>query len=303
MRKDLHIGDYDNYIDRFVSNCTELRLLAKGDGAEVMLQKIRANETVFIEPSDLSETMEFFYILEGEIEIDKDDDKSFLQKGDYFYTHYLDGTVQFNTICDVSLLYVSTQPLFGYINATMRDLTDLAKKVEEKDHYTHSHIQRVKSYGVKIGNSLNLSKEKIENIVFGSLIHDIGKIHVPDEILNKPGRLTDEEFECIKKHPADGANLVKETYYEKLGDIILQHHERLDGSGYPNGLIGNEIMIEARIIAVADTYDAMTTDRPYRDGLSPREAVDELRRLRDIHYDAKIVDIFIDILRKEGVIE
>ncbi len=303
MSKCLHIGNSNEYIEKFVKKSTELRLLAKGDGAEVMFQKIRANETVFIEPSDISETMEFFYILKGEIEMDIDDGKSFLHKGDYFYTHYLNETVQFTTKSELELLYVSTQPLFSHMSATMRELQELAKKVEEKDSYTHSHIQRVKDYGIKIGNRLNLSKEKNENIIFASIFHDIGKIYVPDEILNKPGRLTDEEYDCIKKHPSDGADLVEKTYYEKLGKIIIQHHERLDGSGYPNGLTGDEIMIEAKIIAVSDTYDAMTTDRPYRKGFSEQEAVDELKRLKGIHYDEKIVDAFVDILREEGVIE
>lgn len=302
MGNGLYICNHDKYIENFVQNSAELRLLAKGDGTEVMIQKIRANETVFIDPSDISETMEFFYILDGELELDKNNIKSSIKGGDYFYVHDLKETIQFNTISDVTLLYFSTQPLFLYLSATTRELTELAKKVEKKDMYTHGHNRRVKDYGVKIGNKLNLSKEKIENLGFASLFHDLGKIHVPDEVLNKPGRLTDEEFDYIKKHPSDGANLVKKTYYQNIGKIIEQHHERLDGSGYPNGIKGNEILIQAKIIAVADTYDAMTTDRPYRKGLSPQIAVDELRRLRGIYYDEKVVDIFIDILKEEGVI-
>lgn len=302
MVNGLHIGNDNNYIDKFVQNSGELRLLGKGDGSEVMLQKIKSNEMVYIEPGETSELLEFFYILEGELEIDKNNHKTILKKGNYFYVHHLNETVQFKTVNDITLLYFSTQPLFHYLSETIRDLTELAKKVEKKDRYTHGHIQRVEDYAIKIGNKLNLSKEKIEDIAFASLFHDLGKIHVPDEILNKPGRLTDEEFNYIKKHPSDGVDLVKKTYYKNIAKIIEQHHERLDGSGYPNGLKDDEILIEAKIIAISDAYDAMTTDRPYRKSMSPQIAIEELKRFSTIHYDEKLVDIFIDILKEEGVL-
>lgn len=302
MDKGFYIARNGDYIDKFVQNSGQLSLLAKGDGTEIMLQKIKEKEIVFIEPSDIGETMEFFYILEGEIEVYNNEDKLKLRNGDHFYVHHLKDTVQFTTCSEVTLLYFSTQPLFHYLSETIKDLTELAEKVEKKDMYTHSHIQRVKDYSVKIGNRLNLSFEKIENIAFASLFHDLGKINVPDEILNKPGELTQEEFECIKKHPIDGAELVEKTYYKSIGKIIEQHHERIDGNGYPNGLKGHEILIEAKIISVADSYDAMTTDRPYRKGLSPQEAVEELKRLRNLHYDKVIVDKFIEILEEEGIL-
>lgn len=302
MDKGLHLGLKSHYLDRVVQKSADLSLLGKGDGAEVMLQRIDSNQTVFIEPSDISDTMEFFYLLEGELEIDNSGNKSYLVTGDYFYTHHLIETIQFKTLTDVTLLYFSTRPLFHYLSTTIRDLTELAEKVGKKDRYTHSHNQRVKDYAVKIGNKLNLSKEKIEDIVFASLFHDLGKINVPDEILNKPGRLTAEEFEYIKKHPSDGADLVKATYYENIAEIIEQHHERLNGSGYPKGLKGDQILIEAKIIAVSDAYDAMTTDRPYRKGMSPKDAVDELIKLKGIHYDEMVVDAFIDVLIEEGIL-
>jgi len=302
MDKEIHIGNHDKFLDKFVQNSGELSLLGKGDGAEVMLQKIRANENVFIEPGTPSEIMEFFYILEGELELEKNCKKAVLKSGDYFYSHYLKETVQFNTITDVTLLYFSTQPVFHYISRAIKDLLILAEKVDIKDRYTHDHIQRVKDYAVKIGNKINLSKEKIENLGFAALFHDLGKIYVPDEILNKPGKLTKDEFDIIKKHPLDGAGLVKDTYFEGIEEIIRQHHERMDGSGYPYGLKGSDILIEAKIIAVCDTYDAMTTDRVYRKAFSPQAAVKEISSLKGTHYDEKVVDTLIDILREEGVI-
>ncbi len=303
MYKELHIGDEEKFIDKFVQNSGELILLGKGDGSEVMIQKIRAGETVFIEPSTRKETMEFFYILEGEIEVEKDNIKTLLKSGNHFYVHHLKETIQFNTLTDLKLIYFSTQSQFQYISKIIRELVELSKKVEEKDMYTHGHTKRVKDYAIKIGSNLNLSKEKIENLGFAALFHDLGKINVPDGILNKPGRLTPEEFDFIKKHPVDGAKLVKKTYYENIDKIIEQHHERIDGSGYPYGIKGDKILIEAKIIAISDTYDAMTSDRPYRKGLSSQIAVDELKRLKGIHYDENLVDIFIDILKDEKVID
>lgn len=298
----IHIGKNGNYLERFVQNTAELRLLGKGDGCEVMLQKINANETVFIEPGDHVELMEFFYILEGKLELECGDSKTILKGGDHFYSHLLNEHVQFLTITDVTLLYFSTQPVFFFLSSTIRELVHLANTVEEKDVYTHGHIQRVKDYGLKIGNKMRLSKEKIENIGFAALFHDMGKVNIPDEVLNKPGRLTEEEFDLVKKHSTWGAELVSKTYFESLSKIIRQHHERLDGSGYPEGLKDEEILIEAKIIAVADAFDAMTSDRAYRKGISPLAAINELIGLKDVHYDSDVVDALLEVLEEENVI-
>ena len=302
MQDNLYIGKKNTFKEKFTQNSAKLSLIGKGDGAEVMIQEINANETVFIEPGEYSEVMEFFYVLDGKLEIDKNKSKLFLDKDDYFYVHHLNEHVQFRTITDVKLLYLSTQPIFHYLSATIKELTKLANNVEEKDVYTHGHNSRVKDYGLKIGNKLRLSKEKIENIGFGALFHDIGKINVPDEILNKIGKLTFEEYEVMKKHPDWGAEIVANTYFEKLSVIIRQHHERNDGSGYPDKLKQEDICIEAKVIAIADSYDAMTSDRPYRNALSPAIAVEELISLKGIQYDGKAVDAFIEVLKDDGVL-
>lgn len=302
MKNGFYIGIENQHIEKFVQSSGELSLLGKGDGAEVMLQKIKAGNEVIIEPGESSELMEFFYILEGELELEKDNTRTRLKRGDYFYSHHLQQAIQFHTVSDATLMYFSTQPLFHYLSSTIKELNELAQKVHEKDIYTHGHNKRVMDYAIKIGNKLNLSKEKIENIGFAALFHDLGKIHVPDEVLNKPGRLTEEEFEFIKKHPLDGLELVKKTYYENIAEIINQHHERLDGSGYPKGLKGDAILLEAKIIAVSDTYDAMTSDRAYRKGMPAQVAVDELIRLKGIHYDEMVVDAFIQVIKEDKVI-
>lgn len=298
----LNIRKKNTFKEKVIQKAAKLSLLGKGDGAEVMIQEIDADKTVFIEPGEYSDVMEFFYILDGKLEIHENKSIKALDKDDYFYVHHLDEHVQIHTITDVKLLYFSTQPVFHYLSSTIKELLELAKIVEEKDINTHGHIQRVKDYALKIGNKMRLSKEKIEDIGFAALFHDIGKINVPDEILNKTGILTDEEFEIMKKHSLWGAEIVSKTYFERLSEIIRQHHERIDGSGYPDKIKGDKLSIEAKVIAVADSYDAMTSDRPYRKALSLSIAVDELISLKGIKYDENVVDALIEVLKDDGLL-
>ncbi len=300
---ELYIGKKDTCIEKFIQSSAELSLLGKGDGAEVMIQKIKQDTTFFIEPGDESDVLEFFFILDGVIELEKKKEKIRLTSGDYIYAHHLKDHVQLYTVTDTKLLYFSSQPVFHYLSNSIKELVKIANDVELKDTYTHGHIQRVGDYALKIAKKMNLSNEQIENIGFASLFHDVGKINVPDEILKKTDRLTFEEFEVIKNHSSWGAEIVSTTYYEKLSDIIKQHHERLDGSGYPDKLKDDEILLEAKIIAVADSYDAMTSDRSYRKAFTPKFAIEELLSLVDAHYDKKVVEILYDILKEEGELE
>lgn len=302
MQEGLYLKQRTSYIEKYEKESAEIRLLAKGDGTEVMLQRIKSGEVFFVNPGEASELLEFFFILEGQVLYEGDREEVVLGPEDYFYVHHLKNTVQFKAVSDVLLLYISSRPVFYQISRSIRELSEIAKKCYIKDAYTHDHGDRVKHYAVKIANRLNLSKERIENIAFASLFHDIGKIKIPDEVLKKPGALDDDEFKLIKKHPLDGREMVRETYYEGIGDIINQHHERLDGSGYPNGLKDGEIMLEAKIIAVADAFDAMTTDRPYRKALTPQEALQELKKFAGKYYDKKVVESLEHVLVDENII-
>lgn len=180
MQNGLYIGKKNTFKEKVIQSSAKLSPLGKGDGAEVMIQEIDADKTVFIEPGKCSDVMEFFYVLDGKLEIDNNKSKTIVNKDDYFYVHHLMEHLQFQTITDVKLLYFSTQPVFHYLSSTIKDLLELANIVEEKDIYTRGHISRVKDYALKIANNMRLSKEKIENIGFAALFHDIGKINVPD---------------------------------------------------------------------------------------------------------------------------
>lgn len=147
-------------------------------------------------------------------------------------------------------------------------IKSLAAAIEGKDHYTCGHVDRVAGYSVAIGRRMQLHPDDLQTLQIGGIVHDIGKIGIPDPILNKPGRLTDEEFEIIKRHPLIGHSILKPLRsFASVLPIVRWHHERPNGEGYPDGLSGAELPILPRIVAVADCFDALSSDRPYRKGL------------------------------------
>lgn len=151
----------------------------------------------------------------------------------------------------------------------------VANSVEAKDKLTKGHISRVAYYAEKIGQHFNMTEKELEILKKGAILHDIGKIGTPDGILNKPGPLSDEEFEIMKKHPADGWNILKSMKsFAHIAKMVRHHHEKLDGSGYPDGLKAVDIDIYTRIVAIVDIYDALTAKRPYREALSREQALE-----------------------------
>lgn len=294
------IGKKGTAIEKVSLETFDIGLLARGDGVECMIQTISKDNLFYVYPSDTPNVMEFFYILQGEMICDMNGEKVKLGPGDYYSAVNLEEPVHFSTITEVKYLWVITEPTFYQLSENITHLMEIVDEVEKKDRYTYKHSERVSEYAVKIAKKLMLPKDKLENLYIASILHDIGKINIPTEILNKPGKLTDEEFAIVKKHPADGAEMVKDLYYKDIATIIAQHHERLNGRGYPKGLKEEEILLEARIIAVSDTFDAMTEDRAYRKAYAVQDAVDELNRLVETHYDRRVVEAFMEVLEEEG---
>jgi len=180
----------------------------------------------------------------------------------------------------------------------------LAETIEKRDPYTGGHTRRVLQYSYTIGQAVGLSKKELENLKLAAILHDVGKIGVSDNILLKNNKLNPEEVELMHLHPKYGAEIL--SHVKQLKDIIpsvRSHHERIDGSGYPDKLKDKDIPALAKIIAVADAFDAMTTDRPYRKALSSREAFEELRRHAGIQFDRDIVHIFIDCISDKEAAE
>ncbi|QWU16060.1 HD domain-containing protein [Paenibacillus sophorae] len=301
--KGLNLGSEGHSIAQEHEGSSNYFLLAKGDGSEVILQTIQQDKLFYVYPGEEADTMEFFYILEGQCSYKGDNENIVLGQGDYFYTHYLQEAVYFSTLTELKLLWHTTKPAFHLISHRIRKLENIIKRVEEKDNYTFKHSGRVQKYCLMIARMIKIPKDNLEDLYFAAAFHDIGKIHTPEEILNKTGRLTEEEFEIVKRHCYDGYVMVKDLYYNNICLIILQHHERLDGSGYPYGIKEEEILLEAKIIGIADTFDAMTSDRPYRKGLPPEIAMDELKRLSGIHYDGGLVQLFEQALIADGILK
>ncbi len=179
-------------------------------------------------------------------------------------------------------------------------LSALTSAIDAKDSYTRGHSERVTELSIQLAEFMEVEKSEVEKIKLGGLLHDIGKIGIPEGILNKPGRLTEEEFEIIKSHPEMGVKIMgKVEFLEAIVPIILSHHERYDGRGYPQGLKGLDIPLLARIVSVVDTYDAMTTDRPYRKAMTIEEALKEINHCSGSQFDPEIAGHFIRMIQRE----
>lgn len=181
------------------------------------------------------------------------------------------------------------------MKTTLATIKAFSETLEQKDEYTRGHCTRVRTLSLKLGEYVKLSQEQLVTLEGGALLHDIGKIGIPETILNKRGRLTPEEYEYIKMHPAAGEKIVSHIdLFRPYLSIIRNHHERYDGRGYPDGLSGEDIPLLARIVTIADAYDAMTSSRPYREALVPEFAVEELKLGSGSQFDPQLVDLFID---------
>jgi len=186
-------------------------------------------------------------------------------------------------------------------NSLVGGIEAIAVALEKRDAYTAGHQKRVADLCLAIGNELGLPEQRLEGLRLGAMIHDIGKISVPAEMLSIPRRLTEIEYQLIKQHAVSGYEIVKDVEFPwPIATMIWQHHERLDGSGYPQGLKGDQIILEARILSVADVVEAMSSHRPYRPTLGIDAALDDIRRGRGIIYDPQLVDACLVLFKKKS---
>jgi putative nucleotidyltransferase with HDIG domain len=190
----------------------------------------------------------------------------------------------------------------GHLRETfVATINALATTIEMKDPYTAAHQRWVTRLACAIAGEMDLTKEQIEGLRMAGLIHDIGKMNVPAELLLKPRRLTEIEYEAIKIHPQSGYDIVKEIQFPwPIAQIVLQHHERVDGSGYPQGISGTEILAEARLLAVADVVESMSSHRPYRDAHGIEIALEEIAKNSGILYDPKVVEACLGVFKDKG---
>ncbi|MFO7866513.1 MAG: PAS domain S-box protein [Candidatus Aminicenantes bacterium] len=203
-----------------------------------------------------------------------------------------------STVMDVTDINQSQEKLRKAMNSTIEVISKVS---ERRDPYTSGHQHRVYQLSVAIARELRLPREKTEAVSIAALIHDIGKVAIPSEILTKAGKLSKNEFDLIKEHPQIGYDILKDVDFPyPIAQIVRQHHERMNGSGYPQGEKGEDILLEARIISVADTAEAMSSHRPYRPALGIDAALEEIQKNRDILYDPKVADACIELFREKG---
>ncbi len=237
-----------------------------------------------------------FNLEEVGIVVDRTLEKRRLIRENRAYQHHLEELVTARTQQLVEK-NEEIQQLYGELETAYENtLQALVTALDFRDNETQGHSTRVVEYAVVVAQKMDFDAEQLKWIRRGALLHDVGKIGVPDAILRKPGKLTPEEWDEMKKHPEMGFRMLERIPFLRPAlDVVLSHQERYDGSGYPHGLQGEEIPLGARIFAVVDTFDAMTSDRPYRKALSIEQARDEVRRFSGIQFDPQVADVFLSI--------
>jgi diguanylate cyclase (GGDEF)-like protein/putative nucleotidyltransferase with HDIG domain len=212
-----------------------------------------------------------------------------------------DRTVVYNPELADSLLAATGQPA-PRTERHSGTVLALAEVIDMRDQGTAAHSETVGRYAGAIARELGLGADLVERVRFGGIVHDVGKVGIPDAVLRKPGWLSDDDWREMRRHPEIGARILRGANLEDIGEWVLAHHERPDGEGYPNGISGKDIPLEARILAVADAYEAMTSDRVYRPALSVAAARDELLRCAGTQFDGRVVDAFLTVLDREDAV-
>ena len=291
----------DDYIDRIVRGRYESRLLERGHGLDITYEMIPANVTFYMDSAEEWPGFEFVYLIEGELHLleAQEHQAATLHPGACIVRHAIPRRTYYKAHTDVKLLHVCSPAAFESMAEENEDFFDVATQLEA-DEYVNGHCKRLESLAVRVGERLGLPGQRLGNLSYAAFFHDVGKLKVPDSILNKPDQLTQEEFEVIKRHSSWGRDMISvKGFLKEAGAIVEQVHERIDGTGYPNGLRGDEISLEARIVSVVDSYDAMTTSRPYRRALSHEEATEELLRCAGSQFDADVVQVFLKVVEEE----
>lgn len=278
-----------------------LALLCKHDQFEIMQQNLYKNDTVWMEPSENKEDIEFFYLVSGSLTCSRGEWVQPVKAGDSFCVSGIEKEFSIKVEEDSLLLYVTNISIFDENEDLQIELRACIKQIDDKDHYTDRHSKNVSDYALLMRNKLEqYCINSYSDMVIASRFHDIGKCRIPDEILKKKGRLTPEEYAVMKRHATESGEILSQYYGEGICEMAMSHHERLDGSGYPRGLSGDQLSFDARIIAVADAFDAMTSDRGYN---RVRSAMDAARELCGMtaQYDERVTRVLLELVENGDI--
>lgn len=274
----------------------QYHLLTSWDGTEVIRQTFPAGRVFGLRPEDGWEALECMYLLMGTAVWENGCRSATLGPGDSLSGRPVQEPCILTAVTDLVMLYVCSRPSFHLMSGDLDKLFKVAVAVEEKDGYTADHCQRIQRFSAMVGKELGLDPTRRHNLLYGSLLHDLGKVGVPDGILNKRGKLTRDEWAVMQRHTLIGRDMLMNTCFAPASPVLEQHHERRDGSGYPHGLSGDEICLEAQIVAVVDSFDAMTSDRVYRPALPLEEVIAELKRGASRTYHPDVVEAFLPMI-------
>jgi HD-GYP domain-containing protein (c-di-GMP phosphodiesterase class II) len=294
----ININEKD-FIETVKVKGLQVSLLASSSTTEIIYHKLENGANWALEPEEGWGALEYFMVLSGELKtFPHNENVPNLKAGHSFSKHPVRDVYTFQAVGTTEFIYVTSQPIFHRYSKIVNEMVELVKSIEAKDGYTLNHCTRITRLSMIVGEAMDMDSEQILKLNLASFFHDVGKVQIPEEILKKPGKLTDEEWITMRKHPIFGRNLLEESnipVLSSVAEIVEQHHERYDGKGYPKGLSGEEISLEASIISVVDSYDAMTTDRIYQERRSPDYAFNELLRCRGTMYHPDVVDKFIEL--------
>lgn len=260
---------------------------------EINIYVMREGYSFYFRPPLDEKSIKTYYILEGQLY--NYDTECHYSSGDIVVLDYQSEPFNFDVKKNIRVLVQSTHDnSYETSSRSFELINETLAKVNLKDSYTSEHSKRVYLLTRLMAMELNYSGQKLFNILNAAKYHDVGKIYIKDSILNKPSSLTQDEFEVMKSHVIYAKELIETGFNQQTYTIISQHHERIDGSGYPLGLKDEEITEEGKIIAICDSFDAMTTDRVYKRGKTIEEAVIELKELSGLKYDPRLISLFID---------
>ncbi len=303
LRQSIKVFSSGSYLDKISKTSTQLHLLYKDRDIEIIKQHIVEGKPFSVDSRGEQSGFEFFFILNGEIK--SIDENKFFSSGSFITTGSLEGRKYFETVTPVAILYITNTGIFEEQSSHLTHWKKMVDRVKEKDRRIQEHSRRIETLAQKMGQAMGLEGQRLFSLIYAAFLHDVGKTKVPGEVLQKEGPLNEEEWETVKKHPVWGKEIIDNNLKlnspdQQVAEIVHQHHENFDGTGYPQGLKGDDILLEAQILSLLDAFDAMTSERPYQSAKTLPEALEEIQRCNGTQFAPRVVEKFLELMEKEG---